>query len=143
MRNSTIGLRAVADQSVSVADFVPGLRESFLAPGADYVCIEYAGMLGGRVIGTPVLLTAKGKYVAFEVPQDAQQEFSALCVALLDTRFPDWSASEGAEGRFLWNLASNDLIQSHALRVISDEAVEGIAPLTCTPAELCASEIPF
>ncbi len=143
MRTSVIDPQAVGGQTVSVSQFVPELREKFLAPAADVVRLNYEGMLGERRIHEPLLLTAKGKHIAVDVPQDVHQEFICLCVALLEMRFPHWSAAEGSEGHFLWDLASDTLTHTHWLRVLPNEVAEGIAPVTCEFDELRDSDIPF
>jgi hypothetical protein len=143
MRNSASDRMASDGQIVCVSQFVPGLRENFLAPAVDAVCVDYEGLLGDQKIAELVLLTAKGEYVTFDVPQDAQQEFRALCVALLETRFPDWSAADGAEGQFLWDLQSDSLTHTHHLKVLPHEIAEGVAPISGQQEGLHDRDIPF
>ena len=143
MRNSASDRMASDGQIVLVSEFVPGLRENFLAPAVDAVRVDYEGVLGNQRIAEPVLLTAKGKYVAFDPPEHAQQEFSRLCAALLERRFPYWSAAEGAEGQFLWDLASDSLIHTHRLKVLPIEIGEGIAPTNGEYKGLQDSDVPF
>ena len=141
MNTSTISFEPIAVGSTSVSQHLPGLRENFLAPAADRALVRYNGVLGLRVISDVVLLTRNGKHVAFDLPDDARQEFRGLCEALLDSRFPEWAQAEGAEGRFLWDLASDTLMHEHRLRCLPDfDIPEEFATL---PAEVDAREIPF
>ncbi len=144
MNTATIALKPIRIGNTSVSEYLPGLRDKFLAPEADLALVRYEGMLGARTIADAELLTRKGKYVAFDLPDDARREFTGLCAALLDSRFPEWAEAEGAEGRFVWDLASDSLAHNHSLRFLREAA--GIEPVETTDLDspsLDESEIPF
>lgn len=141
MNTSTLAFKPIAVGSTSVSHHLPGLRDKFLAPEADCALVRYNGVLGLRAIKDAVLLTRNGKHVAFDLPDDARQEFRGLCEALLESRFPDWSESEGAEGVFVWDLASDTLMHEHRLRCLCDSDIpEGFVAV---PADFDAEQIPF
>lgn len=144
MNTSPISLTRIGVGSTSVSRHLPGLREKFLAPEADLALVRYDGMLGRRIVKDAMLLTRTGKCVAFELPDDARQEFRGLCEALLDSRFPEWSEAEGAEGRFLWDLASDTLTHDHSLRSFPQiDMTEGVAAVTGDFDPLPEDELPF
>jgi hypothetical protein len=120
MNTSTVSLKSIGVEPTVVSRHVPGLRDDFVAPGVDLVVVDYEGMLGSRVVRDVVLLTRKGKYVDFDLPVAARQEFRGLCEVLLGERFPEWWQAEGAEGRFLWDLSSDTLSHEHHLRTFPE-----------------------
>ena len=130
MSHSNAGLNLVSVETVSVSNYMPYLREKFLAPEAGLALLHYEGQLGGRTVAEPVLLTTKGKFVSFELSADARQEFQELCLALLEERYPYWPESEGAEGRFVWNLTDNLLTHWHSVRNLQEYDEDGIALAT-------------
>lgn len=144
MNTSTIALKPIRVGNTSVSDYLPGLRDKFLAPEADLAFVRYEGMLGARTIADVELLTRKGKYVAFDLPDDARREFTELCQALLDSRFPEWADAEGAEGRFVWDLASDSLAHKHSLRFLREGTeFEGVAGAGLDSHSFDESEIPY
>lgn len=144
MNTSTIALKPIRIGNTSVSDYLPGLRDKFLAPEADLALVRYEGMLGARIIGDAELLTRKGKYVAFDLPDEARREFTELCAALLDSRFPEWAQAEGAEGRFVWDLTSDSLAHNHSLRFLREgTTVEEVQASDLDSHSLSESEVPF
>jgi hypothetical protein len=143
MCHSNDNLKVLHGDVVSVSSYAPDLRERFCAPGVDLACVRYEGAFGADEVCQVELLTAKGKYVDFEMPPDAHEEFRALCKALLETRFPCWWAEEGAEGRFEWFLRDDRLTHVHRLRVARKATEEGTAPLAEDFGGLDGADIPF
>lgn len=143
MSYSTTAPKALGADAISVSHFAPGLREQFLAPGADLARMRYEGEFGERTIRSPELLTATGRHVIFDLSREARQEFTELCTTLLELRFPFWHTAEGAEGCFVWDLASDRMTHTHALRVLPDAALEELAPLPRGPEEDLNCDLPF
>lgn len=144
MNTSTVSLKLVGVESTLVSRHMPGLRDEFVAPEVDLVVVDYEGMFGSRVVKDVVLLTRKGEYVDFDLPVAARQEFRGLCEVLLGERFPEWWQAEGAEGRFLWDLASDALTHEHRLRTFPElDSDEGVAELLADDDVPPEFEIPF
>jgi hypothetical protein len=140
MKCSAASAKVIADERASKR--LPELRTTLPRSEADYLYLRYAGECGRRSVWEAALLTRKGKYCAVAVPPKARQDFRELCVTLLELRYPDWAAAEGADGSFVWDLAEDRLIHSHTSRT-DRPYVDGAVPASNGTAVLEEDDIPF